>query len=92
MIIITIVIIIIIPPSSCVHQMSWTSHSLISLLGPRNLGGIFEGCELFPVVLHFGFDLVGSCQALRFSDILRDFWVLLPGLRSQPAMLLPSFP
>ena len=62
------------------------------LRGPRNLRGIFAGCELFPVVLLFGVDLVRSCRALRFSDVLRDLWVLLPGLRSPPAQLLPSFP
>ena len=57
------------------------------LRGPRNLRGSFAGYELFPVVLLFEVDLVRSCQALRFSDVLRDLWVLLPGLRSPPAIL-----
>ena len=50
--------------------------------GPRNLRGIFAGCELLPVVLLFGVDLVRSCQALRFLDVLRRLWVLIPGLRA----------
>ena len=61
------------------------------LRGPRNLRGIFARCELFPVILLFEVDLVRSCQGLRFSDVLRGLWVLLPGLRSPPALLLPSF-
>ena len=62
------------------------------LRGPRNLRGIFAGCELFPVVLLFEVDLVKFCQALRFLDVLRGLWVLLPGLQSPPALLLPFFP
>ena len=58
-----------------------------SLIGPRNLRGIFTGLELFPVVLLFRDDLVRFCQALRFLDVLRDIWVLLPRLRSPPALL-----
>ena len=74
-IIIIIIIIIIIPPYSLVHKMSWTGVfldpcSLSLLRGPRNLRGILAGCELFPVVLLFGVDLMRSSQALRFSDIL----------------------
>ena len=90
-------IIIIIPLYSRVHQMSWVGVFLgpcssSPLRGPSNLRGIFAGCELFPVVLLFGVDLVKSCQAQRFSDVSRDLWVLLTGLRSPPALLLPSFP
>ena len=33
-----------------------------------------------------------SCHTLRLSDVLKDLWVLLPGLRSPPSLLLPSFP
>ena len=52
--------------------MSWTGvffgpRSSSPLRGPRNLRGIFAGCELFPVVLLFGVDLVRSCQALDFQ-------------------------
>ena len=66
------IIIIIIPTYSRVHQMSWTGVFLgpcssSSLRGPRNLRGIFAGCELFPVVLLFGVDLVRSSQALDFQ-------------------------
>ena len=69
-------IIIIISPYFRVHQIFWTGVflspcSLSPLRGPRNRRGIFAGCELFPVVLLFGVDLVRSCQALRFSDVLR---------------------
>ena len=96
-IIIITAVIIIIPTYSCVHQVLWTGVFLglcssSPLRAPRNLRGIFAGCELFPVVLLFGVDLVRSCQALRFSDVLRGLWELLPGLRSPPALLLPSFP
>ena len=76
--------------------MSWTGvflgpYSLSPFRRPRNLRGNFAGCELFPVMLLLGVDLVRSCPALWFSDILRGLWVLLPGLRSPPAILLPSF-
>ena len=88
---------VIIPPYSRVHQISWTGVfwspcSSSPLRGPRNLRGIFAGCVLFSVVLLFGVDLVKFYQALRFLDVLRDLWVWLPGLRSSPALLLPSFP
>ena len=95
--IIIIIIIIIIPPYSCVHQMFWIGVffgpcSSSPLREPRNLRGIFAGCELFPVVLLYGVDLVRSFQALKFSNVLRCLWVLLPGLRSLLALLLPLFP
>ena len=75
--------------------MSWTGVffgpcRLSPLRTSRNLRSIFA-CVMFKVVLLFGVDLVRSCQALRFLDVLQDFWVLLPGLRS-PTLLLPSFP
>ena len=77
--------------------MSWTGVFLgpcssSPFRRPRNLNGIFAGCELFPEVLLCGVDLVISCQALRFPDVLKGLWVLLPGLRLPLALLLPSFP
>ena len=65
--------------------MSWTGVFLgpcnsSPLRVPRNLKDILAGCELSPVMLLFGVDLVRSYLALRFSDVLRDLWVLLPGL------------
>ena len=76
--------------------MSWTGVFLgycssSPLRGPNNLRGIFAGCEQFSVVLPFAVDLVRSCQALRFSDVARDLWVLLLGLRSPSALLLLFF-
>ena len=55
------VIFIIILPYSRVHHMSWAGVFLgpcssSTLRGPRNLGGILAGCELFPVVLLFEID------------------------------------
>ena len=97
-IIVIIIIVIIIPSYSRVRQISWTSVFLgpcssNPLRGLRNLRAIFAGCVLFLLVLLFGVDSVRSCQALfRFSDVLRYLWVLFPGLRSPPALLLPSFP
>ena len=96
-IIIIIIITIIISLYSRVHQMLWTGVFLgpcssSPLCGPRNLRGIFAECAMLPVVLLFGVDLMRSCQALRFLDVLRDLRILLPGLRSPSTLLLPFLP
>ena len=75
----------------CHHHVLFGSCSSSSLRGPRNLRGIFAECELFSVVLLFRVGLVKSCRALRFLDVLWYLWILLPGLRSSQALMLPSF-
>ena len=65
---------------------------MLSSRGPSSLSDMLAGCKQFSVVLLFGVDMMKSLQALRFLDVIRNLWVLLPGLRSPPALLLPSFP
>ena len=43
-------------------------------------------------MLLFRVNLVRFCQALRFSLVFRDLWILLPGLQSPPALQSRSFP
>ena len=62
------------------------------LRGARNLIGIFAGCELFSVELLFGVDSIRSFQALRFSDVLRDLWVLLSRLNHHQHYCCLLFP